>query len=108
MRTNFGDGTLVSRSPQLAADAQPRSLAIDGNTLIVGAPRKRNGDGVAYVFDRANANAAWRQSAIIEPGGPLQSKRSGPEAARPASQAAAASVLSQKFAGNVEPRSRAS
>ena len=44
-----------------------RALAVDGNTLIVGAPRKRNGSGVAYVFERANANAPWRQTSIIAP-----------------------------------------
>ncbi|HEX2165740.1 MAG TPA: FG-GAP repeat protein, partial [Longimicrobiales bacterium] len=44
-----------------------RSLAVDGNTLIVGAPRKRDGSGVAYVFERASDAAAWRQVAIIEP-----------------------------------------
>lgn len=42
-----------------------RAVALDGNTLVVGAPRKRNGAGVAYVFVRASAAAPWRQSAII-------------------------------------------
>jgi choice-of-anchor B domain-containing protein len=44
-----------------------RSLATEGNTLIVGAPRKRNGAGVAYVFERTNANAPWRQTGVIAP-----------------------------------------
>ena len=44
-----------------------RSLAVDGNTLIVGAPRKRDGSGVAYAFTRASASAGWRQTGIIEP-----------------------------------------
>jgi hypothetical protein len=39
-----------------------RSLAIDRNTLIVGAPRKREGSGVAYVFERTSAGADWRQA----------------------------------------------
>jgi choice-of-anchor B domain-containing protein len=33
---------------------------------VVGAPRKRNGAGVAYVFERASATAAWRQTAVLE------------------------------------------
>src|SRR5690606_14986420 len=44
-----------------------RALAHDGNTLIVGAPRKRAGKGVAYVFERASAGASWREAAILEP-----------------------------------------
>jgi choice-of-anchor B domain-containing protein len=43
-----------------------RSLAVDGQTLIVGAPRKRNGSGVAYAFERA-AGGTWRQVGIVEP-----------------------------------------
>ena len=47
-----------------------RSLALDGNTLVVGAPRKRDGSGVAYVFERGSAGATWQQAAVIEaPGG---------------------------------------
>ncbi|MEX1184538.1 MAG: choice-of-anchor B family protein [Gemmatimonadota bacterium] len=44
-----------------------RALAVDGNTLVVGAPRKRDGSGVAYAFERASAGGDWRQAAIIEP-----------------------------------------
>jgi choice-of-anchor B domain-containing protein len=42
------------------------ALAIDGNTMIVGAPRKYTGAGAAYLFERTSANADWRQSGIIE------------------------------------------
>jgi len=44
-----------------------RALAVDGNTLVVGAPRKRDGSGVAYAFERASADAPWRETAVIEP-----------------------------------------
>lgn len=44
-----------------------RALAMDGNTLVVGAPRKRGTSGIAYVFRRASARGAWRQTGIIEP-----------------------------------------
>ncbi len=42
------------------------ALAVDGNTLIVGAPRKRDGAGVAYAFTRDAAGGAWRHTAVIE------------------------------------------
>ena len=35
------------------------SLAVDGNTLFVGAPKTGGGRGAVYVFSRANAGAAW-------------------------------------------------
>jgi len=44
-----------------------RSLAINGNTLVIGAPRKRDGSGVAYTFERASANDEWHQTGLIEP-----------------------------------------
>ena len=65
-------GKWQERARLLASDSARkddfgRSLALDGNTLIIGAPRKRSGSGIAYVFERANANAEWRQTGIIEP-----------------------------------------
>jgi choice-of-anchor B domain-containing protein len=65
-------GQWSERSRLVASDSSRmddfgRSLAVDGNTLIVGAPRKRDGSGVAYAFERASAGAAWRQVGIIEP-----------------------------------------
>ncbi|HUF51607.1 MAG TPA: choice-of-anchor B family protein [Longimicrobiales bacterium] len=65
-------GQWVERSRLLASDSARmddfgRALALDGNTLIVGAPRKRAGAGVAYAFQRASANADWREAAIIAP-----------------------------------------
>ncbi len=47
-----------------------RVLAVDGNTLIVGAPRKRDGTGVVYVFERPSAQAPWAFGHLIEPPGP--------------------------------------
>ena len=43
-----------------------RAIAADGNTLVVGAPRKRDGAGVAYVFERTSATTAWRQVTMLE------------------------------------------
>jgi choice-of-anchor B domain-containing protein len=44
-----------------------RVIAVQGNTMVVGAPRKRDGSGVAYVFERESASADWRQVAVVEP-----------------------------------------
>jgi len=43
-----------------------RAIAVDGNTMVVGAPRKREGSGVAYAFHRASADAGWREAGVIE------------------------------------------
>lgn len=42
------------------------ALALGGNTLIVGAPRKRDGRGVAYVFARAAAAQPWKLAQTLE------------------------------------------
>ena len=44
-----------------------RALAVDGNTLVVGAPRKRDGAGVAYAFIRGSADAEWQTAGVVEP-----------------------------------------
>jgi len=66
------DGTWQERSLLTAPDSATkddfgRSLALEGNTLVVGAPRKRDGSGVAYAFERSSPNDAWRFSEVIEP-----------------------------------------
>ncbi|HSM07402.1 MAG TPA: choice-of-anchor B family protein [Gemmatimonadota bacterium] len=52
-----------------------RAIAVDGNTMVVGAPRKRDGSGVAYAFERASADAEWREAGVIEP--PAEGDHSG-------------------------------
>ncbi|MGH7444165.1 MAG: FG-GAP repeat protein, partial [Longimicrobiales bacterium] len=44
---------MLMASDSARKDDFGRSLAVDGNTLVVGAPRKRDGSGVAYAFERA-------------------------------------------------------
>jgi choice-of-anchor B domain-containing protein len=66
-----GSGRWAERQRLIASDSARmddfgRALAIGGNTLAVGAPRKRDGRGVAYRFSRATPAAAWEQAAIIE------------------------------------------
>ena len=67
-----GSGAWRERSRLTASDSSRMddfgsALAVDGNTLVVGAPRKRGGAGVAYVFTRNAADAPWQQASIIEP-----------------------------------------
>lgn len=59
----------LTASDSARKDDFGRSLAVDGNTLVIGAPRKRDGSGVAYVFERTADDADWRQAEIIEPPG---------------------------------------
>ncbi len=60
------EGARLTASDSARMDDFGRALALDGNTLVVGAPRKRDGAGVAYVFERAAA-ADWRETASITP-----------------------------------------
>ena len=55
----------ITASDTARMDDFGRAIAADGNTMVVGAPRKREGAGVAYVFTRANATTPWRQQAIL-------------------------------------------
>lgn len=64
-----------------------RALALDGNTLVVGAPRKRDGSGVAYVLRRTSTSGAWQHAGVIEP------PRSGDHAGYAASLALAGDDL---------------
>lgn len=58
----------LSASDTARMDDFGHALAIDGQTLIVGAPRKERLAGVVYVFTRGSAGAPWReQQRIVAP-----------------------------------------
>ncbi len=59
--------SMLTASDSSRMDDFGRAVSIDGNTLVVGAPRKRDGSGVAYVFQRSGPTAPWMESAILEP-----------------------------------------
>ena len=69
------DGQWIERSLLTAPDSARkddfgRTLAFEGNTLIVGAPRKLDGSGVVYAFSRASATAEWEVVGTLDaPGG---------------------------------------
>ena len=58
---------LTASDPAPDGRFRPGDSPLDGNTLVVGAPRKRDGAGVVYVFERNSADGDWRQTAIVEP-----------------------------------------
>ncbi|MGB5810486.1 MAG: hypothetical protein WBG86_08155 [Polyangiales bacterium] len=43
------------------------SVAIDGDTIVAGAPGWKDGAGKAYVFTRSPSSGAWRQAAELVP-----------------------------------------
>ncbi|MDZ7778401.1 MAG: choice-of-anchor B family protein [Gemmatimonadota bacterium] len=67
-----GDGEWREHATLAAPDSSRmddfgRALAVDGNTLVVAAPRKRDGSGVVYAFERASSEGPWREAGVIEP-----------------------------------------
>jgi choice-of-anchor B domain-containing protein len=56
----------VTASDPARMDDFGRAIAAEGNTMVVGAPRKRDGAGVAYLFTRTTPTAPWREQAILE------------------------------------------
>ncbi|MEX2465747.1 MAG: choice-of-anchor B family protein [Gemmatimonadota bacterium] len=63
----WAEDALLTASDSSRMDDFGRALAFDGNTLVVGAPRKHDGSGVVYAFERVSAGAGWRQTAIVQP-----------------------------------------
>ena len=54
-----------------------RALSLDGSTLAVAAPRKREGDvGVVYLFER-DGNGGWTHAHTVEPAGEADHREFG-------------------------------
>lgn len=64
----WGDPTAFAAPDSSRMDDFGRALALDGGTLAVAAPRKRDGSGVVYLY-RGGAGAGWTLEATIEPEG---------------------------------------
>lgn len=54
----------ISPSDPAAGDSFGTSIALDGNTMVVGSPYKTTGTGAAYVFTRT-ADETWTQTAKL-------------------------------------------
>jgi len=51
----------LTASDTLRMDSFGQTLALDGNTLLVGAPRKGANAGVVYAFTRESTSSAWQE-----------------------------------------------
>lgn len=65
------DGTWMEQALLAAPDSSRmddfgRTLALDGNTFAAAAPRKRDGVGVVYTFERSGPGADWELGAVVE------------------------------------------
>lgn len=63
-------GRLVEQQRIAASDSSRmddfgRALALEGNTLAVGAPRKGDGAGTVYLFERSGSGSPWRETARL-------------------------------------------
>lgn len=58
--------TLTNPMPQAASDRFGHSVALDGETLVVGAPGKEGNQGRVYVYERDAWTRAWALSATLE------------------------------------------
>ncbi|NNK62240.1 MAG: choice-of-anchor B family protein [Gemmatimonadetes bacterium] len=77
-----GSGSWMAQSTLAAPDSSRmddfgRALALEGDRLVVGAPRKRDGTGVVYVFNRSDASAAWILEDVLEPSGSADHREYG-------------------------------
>jgi choice-of-anchor B domain-containing protein len=59
-------GQLLSAPDSARMDDFGRAIAFESNTLVVGAPRKRDGSGAVYVFTRESAVASWAIESTLE------------------------------------------
>ena len=57
---DWEETAVLSSESVEVGDGFGMSLAVDGNTLLAGAPKTRGGSGAVYVFTRADADAPWR------------------------------------------------
>ena len=63
----WAEGQLLSAPDSARMDDFGRTIAVEGNTLVVAAPRKNDGSGVVYVFTRRSALAPWSIEATLGP-----------------------------------------
>ena len=62
---NWEETAVLSSESVEVGDGFGMSLAVDGNTLLAGAPKTRGGRGAVYVFTRSEADAPWRAVTIL-------------------------------------------
>ena len=65
---NWEETAVLSSESVEVGDGFGMSLAVDGNTLLAGAPKTRGGRGAVYVFTRSDADALWRAVTTLRSG----------------------------------------
>ena len=65
---NWEETAVLSSESVEVGDGFGMSLAVDGNTLLAGAPKTRGGRGAVYVFTRSDADAPWRAVTTLRSG----------------------------------------
>ncbi|RZI54056.1 MAG: hypothetical protein EOP12_04965, partial [Pseudomonas sp.] len=69
----YGKGTTTAAGNLFGSD----SIAMDGNTLVVGVPDFNNEAGAVYVYTRSVDGLSWSQSSILTPSNPSSDDRFG-------------------------------
>ena len=62
---DWAETALLTSESLEVGDGFGMSLAVDGNTLLTGAPAASEGRGAVYVFSRVDAEAPWREVTIL-------------------------------------------
>ena len=65
---NWEETAVLSAESVEIGDGFGMSLAVEGNTLLAGAPKTSGGRGAVYVFRRSDADGAWRAVATLRSG----------------------------------------
>ncbi len=73
----WGDPTPLTAPDSSRMDDFGRALALDDGTLVVGAPRKRDGSGVVYTFQQEGSGVGWSLEAVVEPAGDADHREYG-------------------------------
>ena len=61
------DPQLLTAPDSSRMDDFGRAIALDGNTMVIGAPRKHDQIGAVYVFDRTGTETPWEITGTIMP-----------------------------------------
>ncbi len=56
---------VVTSASVEVGDGFGQALAVDGNTMLVGAPKTQEGRGAAYMFRRSGPATQWQQTAVL-------------------------------------------
>ncbi len=57
--SEWGSESLLTAPDSARMDDFGRAIAVDGRTLAIGAPRKHDGEGAVYLFERGPSGSEW-------------------------------------------------